>query len=416
MILPYIKELAAGIESSLRSDPSQDSARKRFTLEIARLGIRLFSGEERVAWCGVLAPFDLLTAMGVTSCFAEFVGGWLATIGAVQPMLEKAEQAGYSTDSCSYHRGVIGAAMEGMMPEPDFLVATSTPCSGGMATIEDLARHFRRDLFTIHVPHDDGPEGVKYLAHQYRAMVDFVTAHTGQSLDAARLQQAMENTNRARALLAETYELAQTVPTPARRRDMSNLGIVLPLLFGTEAGIEAARVYRDEFARKVEAKIAGVPGERIRLMWLQNRVQFSNPLEELLEEQYGAAVVFDELNQICWDPLDPDDPYTGLARRALSIPLGGPIERRIRSLQHHARAYRVDGAINPCHWGCRQGTGGRGLVERGLREVGVPVLNLEVDCVDPRHFSEGQLRTRIQAFIEMIEGRGTGSAKLEVAS
>jgi len=416
MILPYIKELAAGLESSLRSDPNQDSARKRFTLEVARLGIRLFSGEERVAWCGVLAPFDLLTTMGVTSCFAEFVGGWLATIGAVQPMLEKAEQAGYSTDSCSYHRGVIGAAMEGMMPEPDFLVATSTPCSGGMATIEDLARHFRRGLFTIHVPHDDGPEGVKYLADQYRAMLDFVTAHTGQPVDAARLRQAIERTNRARALLAETYELAQAVPTPARRRDMSNLGIVISLLLGTEAGIEVARTYRDEFARKVKAKIAGVPGERIRLMWLQNRVQFSNPLEELLEEQYGAAVVFDELNQICWDPIDPDDPYTGVARRALSIPLGGPIERRIRSLQHHARAYRVDGAINPCHWGCRQGTGGRGLVERGLREVGVPVLNLEVDCVDPRHFSEGQLRTRIQAFIEMIEGRGTGSAKLEVAS
>ncbi len=416
MILPYIKELAAGIEASLRSDPNQDSARKRFTLEIARLGIRLFSGEERVAWCGVFAPFDLLTAVGVTSCFAEFVGGWLATIGAVQPMLEKAEQAGYSTDSCSYHRGVIGAALEGMMPEPDFLIATSTPCSGGMATTENLSRHFSKDLFTIHIPRDDGPEGVKYLADQYRAMVDFVTAQIGQPMDAARLRQAMEKTNRARALLDEAYALAQAVPTPARRRDMSNLGIVLPLLFGSEAGIEVARAYRDEFARKVKAKIAGVPGERIRLMWLQNRIQFSNPLEQWLEEEHKAVLVFDELNQICWDPIDLEDPYIGLARRALSIPLGGPIERRIRNLQQHARAYRVDGAINPCHWGCRQGTGGRGLVERGLKEVGVPVLNLEVDCVDPRHFSEGQLRTRLEAFIEMIEGRGAGGARLEVAS
>jgi benzoyl-CoA reductase/2-hydroxyglutaryl-CoA dehydratase subunit BcrC/BadD/HgdB len=67
-----------------------------------------------------------------------------------------------------------------------------------------------------------------------------------------------------------------------------------------------------------------------------------------------------------------------------------------------ARDYRIDGAINPCHWGCRQGTGARGMIAEGLRSIGVPVLNLEVDCVDPRNFSEGQLRTRLEAFVEML--------------
>ena len=27
------------------------------------------------------------------------------------------------------------------------------------------------------------------------------------------------------------------------------------------------------------------------------------------------------------------------------------------SLDRLAENYRIDGAINPCHWGCRQGTG-----------------------------------------------------------
>jgi benzoyl-CoA reductase/2-hydroxyglutaryl-CoA dehydratase subunit BcrC/BadD/HgdB len=70
-----------------------------------------------------------------------------------------------------------------------------------------------------------------------------------------------------------------------------------------------------------------------------------------------------------------------------------------------ARAYKLDGAINPCHWGCRQGTGARGLISDGLKEINVPVLNLEVDCVDTRNFAEGQLRTRIEAFMEMLESR-----------
>ena len=72
--------------------------------------------------------------------------------------------------------------------------------------------------------------------------------------------------------------------------------------------------------------------------------------------------------------------------------------------------FGVHGAINPCNWGCRQGAGARGLIERALGDAGVPVLNLEVDCVDPRSFSEGQLRTRVEAFVEMLSARrATGS-------
>lgn len=91
----------------------------------------------------------------------------------------------------------------------------------------------------------------------------------------------------------------------------------------------------------------------------------------------------------------------------MSIPLCSSAERRISNLKRLATEYRIDGAINPCQWGCRQGTGIRGLVERGLGEIGVPVANLEVDCIDPRHFSEGQLRTRLEAFVEMLAERRT---------
>lgn len=403
MMRAYFEDLAAGLEAKLSAaGPGEPAARKRFALGIARLGAGLFSEKEPIAWCGVLAPFDLLHALGVHSCFVEFVGAMLASTGAAAAPLEVAEQWGYSTDSCSYHRAVTGAALQGLMPEPRFLIATSAPCTGGLAVIENLARHFQKDLFTIHVPQDQGEDAVAYLAGQFRAMVDFVAAHTGRPLDPARLAAAVENTNRARELMVEAFDLARSVPSPVRSRDLANFGIVMGLLLGTETAVEIARAFRDEFAVKVRTGAAGVPGERVRLLWLQNRIQFRNPIEGMLEEEHKAAIVVDELNDITWDPIDPADPYAGMARRALSIPLTGSVGYRIRNLQRLARTYRVDGAVNPCHWGCRQGTGARGLVERGLKEVGVPVLNLEVDCADERNFSPGQLRTRVQAFLETI--------------
>jgi benzoyl-CoA reductase/2-hydroxyglutaryl-CoA dehydratase subunit BcrC/BadD/HgdB len=401
----YFKDMATGIEAKILQDPDLPNPRKRYALEIARLGSRLYSDDHHVAWCGVAVPFDLLNAMGTTSCFVEFVGAVLAATGMAEPFLEEAEQAGFVGDTCGFHRSVVGAARQKIMPEPDFMIASTCPCSGGVAVMENLARLFQKDLFILNVPQNNSEQSVAYLADQIRAMVEFVARHTGEPLDEGKLRQAVEHTNRARHLMEDLYRLAQNVPSPTDGRLLTNFGLVMPLFLGTEAAVEIAQAYKDEFADRMENGIQGVPAEKLRLLWIQNRIQFSNPLVDLLEKEYRANVVSDELNDIYWDPIDPDDPYRSLARRAIAIPLNGNIQGRIKHLRKLARAYRLDGAINPCHWGCRQGTGARGLISEGLREIGVPVLNLEVDCLDQRNFAEGQLRTRIEAFVEMLESR-----------
>lgn len=409
MMQQHFESLVEGLEAKLMTtDPMRENAaRKRLALEVARLGRRLYSGEETVAWCGVLAPFDLLGAMGITPCFVEFVGAMVASLEGAQFALGVAEEAGFANESCGYHRAISGATMAGLMPEPDLLIGTSMPCSGGVAVIENLAQHFGKELFVLHVPHRRDDHAVSYLADQIRAMTDFVASHTGRPLDEAAVSAALERTNRARSALIDVYRLAQHVPSPQRPRDLYNFAIVFSLLLGTEVGVEVAELYREEFARKVDSGIAGVPNEQLRLLWIQNRIQFKTDIERLLAEDHKAAVVIDELNDIPWDPIDFDHPFESLARRILSSSLCGEAVHRIETLRRLVQEYRVDGVINPCHWGCRQGTGARGLLEEGLKSVGVPVLNLEVDCVDARNFSEGQLRTRLEAFIELLQARKT---------
>jgi benzoyl-CoA reductase/2-hydroxyglutaryl-CoA dehydratase subunit BcrC/BadD/HgdB len=405
MMYQYFKDMADGIETKILQDPDLPNPRKKYALETARLGSRLYSGNNTVAWCGLAVPFDLLNVLGITSCFVEFVGAVLAATGTADPFLEEAVQAGFVGDTCGYHRTVMGAARKNIMPEPDFLIATTCPCSGGIAIMENLADLFDKDLFVLNVPQEDSEQNVAYLADQIRDMVEFVTRHTGEPLDEDKLRQTVESTNRTRKIMKDVYQLAQNIPSPTDGRLLTNFGLVMPLFCGTEAATEIAQAYKDEFTARVDNGIPGVPDEKLRLLWIQNRIQFNNPLVELLEKEYQANIVSDELNDIFWDPIDPQDPYPGMARRAIAIPLNGSIQRRIRHLQKLARAYSLDGAINPCNWGCRQGTGARGLISDGLKEIGVPVLNLEVDCVDKRNFAEGQLRTRVEAFVEMLESR-----------
>jgi len=405
MMQQYFSDLVTGIETSLRDNPESRSPRKMYALEVARLGQRLYAGEDRIAWSGIVAPFDLLTAMGVTSCFVEFIGAMLASTGMVDSFLETAEHAGFGGDTCGYHRSVIGANLKGIMPEPDFLVGTSCPCTGGLAVMETLAHEFNKDLFVLNVPQKTSANNIRYLADQMKLLSRFVSDHTGATLDDDRLQEAVTYTNQARDLMKEAYQYAKQIPSPVDGKLLSNFGVVMALLIGTPSAVTVSQAYRDEFKKRVERGVGGVEGERFRLLWIQNRVQFKNPLIAFLEKEYQAVIVSDELNDITWDPIDPQDPFTGFAQRAISIPFNGEIDQRVQHLQKLAKEYHVHGAINPCHWGCRQGTGARGLISEGLNEIGVPVLNLEVDCVDPRNFSEGQLRTRLEAFMEMLESR-----------
>ena len=92
-------------------------------------------------------------------------------------------------------------------------------------------------------------------------------------------------------------------------------GIVI-LFLGTDAGIEGiAQAYIDEFEETIRNGQSGVPEEKIRLLWLQNRIQFKNPLIKMLERESHASVVIDELNDITWEAIDPSDPFTGIAKR-----------------------------------------------------------------------------------------------------
>lgn len=405
MLLEYFTSVEEGLLEKRVASPDDWSARKTFILELVRLGKRLYSGEEPVAWCGVAAPFDLLNSLGVTSCFIEFVGAMLASVGAVAPYLQMAEQKGHGRDTCGFHRAVIGAAHRGQMPVPEFLVATSTPCTAGMAAVEELAAIFDKPLFVLQVPQTAAEENVAFLADQLRALTAFAENHLGRKLDAETLRDTMQKTNEIRALMLEMYQLARHVPSPANGKSLRNLGFILPLLMGRDEGLVVARARVDELARRVKAGQAGVPGEKTRLLWVQTRIQYRHPLLEWLEKEHKASIVVDELNDVWWDPIDLDDPYSGMARRTIGLPLNGPASARINRMLQLAREYRVDGVINPCHWGCRQGTGVRGLVQKGFASIGLPVLNLETDCADPRNFSEGQVRTRIEAFLEMLGDR-----------
>ena len=52
----------------------------------------------------------------------------------------------------------------------------------------------------------------------------------------------------------------------------------------------------------------------------------------------------------------------------ITHPLVGPVERRLKVLTELAKDYKIHGAINPSHWGCRQSGGVRVLFKEAFSQ------------------------------------------------
>jgi benzoyl-CoA reductase/2-hydroxyglutaryl-CoA dehydratase subunit BcrC/BadD/HgdB len=84
------------------------------------------------------------------------------------------------------------------------------------------------------------------------------------------------------------------------------------------------------------------------------------------------------------------------------MPSNGPIARRLQGILDGVARYGCDGVIHHSHWGCRQSAGAVRVIRDRLRREGIPLLDLDGDCLDPTNVQPGPLRTRMEAFIETL--------------
>jgi benzoyl-CoA reductase/2-hydroxyglutaryl-CoA dehydratase subunit BcrC/BadD/HgdB len=118
-------------------------------------------------------------------------------------------------------------------------------------------------------------------------------------------------------------------------------------------------------------------------------------------EGLGARVVFNEFQRQFSMPPGPAD----LVQQYLAYTYPYDLAGRIADIRRAVRERRLDGLVHYVQSFCF-----RHIQDRLLREaLGVPILTLEFDRPGPL---DGRSRTRIEAFVEMLDARGTGNREL----
>ena len=377
-----------------------------------------------VVWSCALAEKELFYAMGLFPYYPEQFAS-LCAVRRKEKGGEKeavrfarvAEQAGYSIDLCGYERVVSGyvingdlsdAPMGGMAP-PDLMVTTSSLCDVRLKWFEDMAQRLNVPLFTLDRPErvidsirqTPLPHEVRYYRSQLEDFLAFVTEHTGIAYDKDRLNECLDWAYKTNELRLQILELRKARPSPMGSAD--GFATIYPGMYcsGTPKAYEFYKTLHGEVKARVEAGLGQIEDEKFRLLWYGIPLWFNMSIFNYFEEIGGVFAYEPAYNPTPWPVQRPDDPLTEMAERTLAS--GSSMNSMIMALVEQSREYGIAGSVLAYLLTCRPVYLPGLEIRRAFAEqLGIPSVLIECDLVDERSYSEGQVRTRLDAFGEQI--------------
>jgi benzoyl-CoA reductase/2-hydroxyglutaryl-CoA dehydratase subunit BcrC/BadD/HgdB len=238
-------------------------------------------------------------------------------------------------------------------------------------------------------------------------MVDFITKHTGKTLEIDRLREVVEETNKGYALWMEYNELRRNIPTPH--------SYILPMScffqINTAGAGEPGRItwYNDMVAdaeMRVRENKPETPNQKIRVFWYDIQPFYFGEIVTWLEQEWGGVIAMDMVSYCPYEIIDTsteDTMFRGLAKRAFQ---DGPMIHQGRGLADNVvhditrivKDYKIDCVIFPGHMGHKDMAASTSIMREVCRKLGVAFLYLGLDVADHRYATVDEIKNKMSQF------------------
>ncbi len=356
-----------------------------------------YMGKNKVIITNILMPSELFFALNLFPLLPEVASAFIASIGFADKTLFDGEEIIYSKDLCSVHRNVIGLTKDNILPNPDFIVSTSHPCHSALHSFFLISQFFGGEYFPIDIPLKDN-NSINYTAKKFEELFFLLAKKLKIKNPIYGLERSLKYSNLARNYLIEINELRKKYLVIDGKNFLDYAGMIFST-FGSYWGVKFFKVLRDEIKKRIKKK-RFIPCEK-RIYWLHLAPYFKTEFFDWLRSK-SCFIVFEESSKVYWDELDPKDPFNSLAKKVINVKIFSDVEERFKLALEGVREYGAQGVIIFNQWGCRQGAGNSYILRRKLMEEGIPTIVMDGDLIDKGNFPLEQIKTRIEAFLEVL--------------
>ena len=348
--------------------------------------------------------------------------------------LRASEDYGCSPDVCSYVKADVGLILReqqhpaGTIPKADIAIA-SNMCSTFIKWGEIWERMLKTPTFVLDLPgqragawqvrRGDAQHmaDAQWVEAQFRDLIERCEKITGRRFDLDRLAEVEDRVNRMVAHWNAVMALNRSCPAPynAMLDGLTYIGI-MNVYRGTEEGVTFMRRLEEQLRAKVARGEGRVPQERFRLLFSGTPCYVSmRRLVELFESWGGVFAYSDYLTfaaggmdagEMVYDTSRPLESLAEITALAAQRGLSNQFFAHER-LAQQIRDYDVDGIVFHGIKSCRFVSSGMADTRNYLNQrLGMPSLYIESDLIDPRYWSDAQIKNRVDAFFESLQQRG----------
>ncbi len=312
-------------------------------------------------------------------------------------------------NTCALIKSSFGFKLGRICPyvQTSHLIVGETTCDGKKKMFEILAEY--HPVYVMEVPNKKNRASLDLWRSEVVDLKQVIEKLTGNKITADKLARATKLVNARRRALQRLYETRKASPVPISGKDAL---LVSQVSFYDDVSRCAQQVNAlcDELEKRV-AKGEGVfPADVPRILISGSPMAIPNWKLPHIIESAGAVVVCEEscIGTRAFTNLVPETDGTveaqlkAIADRYMQIHCAcfTPNDERLDDIVRLAKEYRVDGVVHYNLQFCHTYANEAVKVEKRLEKEGIPLLRIETDYGD----DTGQLRTRIDAFLEMIRG------------
>lgn len=369
---------------------------------------------KKIAWITSGGPVEPLIVMDIIPIYPENYGAMIGASKMGAELCEKAEAMGYAVDLCSYARSDIASAVVnggpiGGLPEPDMLICCNNICGTVLKWYEVQARYYKVPLFILDTPvcHQDYFQELRsYVEQQFIEYIHFLETICCKKFDYDKMEEVGYLSYQGQQLWQSILDTTIHKPAPMTCFDAFFHLALIVTLRGTQQVVDYYEMLLLELEQRVAYGIGMVPNEKYRILWDNLPVWYKTRWFSNKFASHNASLVADTYTS-GWcsslQYLNPKNFLASMAEAYTRIFLNCGIDKMAENIIVMAEKYQVNGLVMHSNRSCKPYSFSQYDIQKiVLKELGLPTLIFEADMADERIFSESQIDTRIEAFMEML--------------
>lgn len=306
---------------------------------------------------------------------------------------------------CPLIKAFVGAKISGTCPyfqSCDMLVGETT-CDGKKKAWEILDEYV--PVHVMDLPQMKRTKDYNMWMDEIKLFIDKIEELTGNKVTVEGLKNAIEVCNRKRRALKRLYDLRKNTPSPISGLDALLISQI-SFYDDPERFTQMLEELCDELNERVKNQGAS---DKKRLMITGTPMALPNWKMHHIIENLNAQVVVEETctgtryfeNEVSSEGESLENLIKNLADRYLNINCAcfTPNDGRVEDVIRYAKEYNVDGVVYYNLSFCHTYSVEYKKMEKALKEAGIPLIMIETDYSAE---DSGQIKTRIEAFLEMI--------------